>query len=216
MDLPRFNDLTNPADLARLNQWVMEITQRSILRGAGRAGVSGIRGAGGGTTIINNTGGGGGGGGTTTVLTNITGENLTSQIDGLTTAFTVTYAPDPPAATLLLYNGNFQVQPTHYSISGTTLTTVFTPLVGDNLYTIYPYQPVATLGSITGENLTSLIDGFTTVFPLTFPPSPGAALILMYNGNFQVQPTHYTLVSSTITLSFTPSVGDNLYAIYPR
>jgi len=215
MDLIRLNDLTNPADLARLNQWLLEANQKLSLTSRGRSGGAARGGGGGGGGTVTG-GGGGGGGGTTTVLTNLTGENLTGQVDGANMAFTLTYTPSPAAASMLLYNGNFLIQPTHYSISGTTATTVFAPNVGDNLYIIYPYQPVATLGQITGEDLTSQIDGATATFVLTYTPSVSAALIIMYNGNFQVPVAHYTQTATTVALTFTPSVGDNLYAIYPR
>lgn len=73
-------------------------------------------------------GGGGGGGGT------IVYDDLTSQIDGSTTNFTLSNTP--VGTVMLFYNTTLQSTAT-FSMSGTTLTASFTPAVGDVLIAVY-------------------------------------------------------------------------------
>lgn len=53
-----------------------------------------------------------------------------------------------------------------------------------------------------------------TTYTLSRTPYNGQIIGLFYNGTIQINPLHYTLSGRTITLNFSTSLGDNLYACY--
>ena|GEM_PF-3059141 len=69
--------------------------------------------------------------GTSTALV----EDLTSQINGVQTRFTLSY-PVSPNGILLLYNGVAQLYGVHFVVSGTFVNTLFTPTTGSTMQSV--------------------------------------------------------------------------------
>lgn len=64
------------------------------------------------------------------------------------------------------------------------------------------------------ETPTGTIDGANMIFTLANTPSPASSLQLLYQGQFQLQATDYTLSGTTITFTFAPLSGSWLRAFY--
>lgn len=60
------------------------------------------------------------------------------------------------------------------------------------------------------------IDGFNSIFSLANSPSGTNNLQLFVNGVLQCQPGDYSLIGSTVNMTWTPRSGSNLLASYPR
>lgn len=58
-------------------------------------------------------------------------------VNGSNTAFTLSATPHSAAAVLVFIDGLLQKQTTHYSVSGTTVTFVVAPTVGQELYAAF-------------------------------------------------------------------------------
>lgn len=81
--------------------------------------------------------------------------------------------------------------------------------------TAYPFFiPIITVGTVTGEAPSGVIDGANTTFALSASPAPPFSLMLFRNGVLLRQGTDYTLSGSTITLIAAPIVTDWLFAYY--
>jgi len=76
----------------------------------------------------------GGGGGGVPVFT-----DFTSQVDGLTSSFTLssTPSPDPDSALGVYFNGLRLLRTVGFTISGPIITLTQTPLVGDQVWTYH-------------------------------------------------------------------------------
>ena len=69
-----------------------------------------------------------------------------------------------------------------------------------------------TLPPASNETPVGAIPG--TVYTLLHAPSPAAMLQFTYNGTVLRQGIDYTLTSNIVTLSFTTTLGDTVYATY--
>lgn len=76
---------------------------------------------------------------------------------------------------------------------------------------MYQTAPVAT-AIVYGEVLTGTIDGVNTVFTIAHTPSSGQGITS--NGIRQQVGVDYSIVTSTITMTLAPQIGDILLADY--
>lgn len=100
-------------------------------------------------------------------------EDLTSQVNGTATAFTVLDAPSSLAKTMLFYNGIKQRPTIDYTLSGTTITTTFTPQIGEVLVTEYSTGQLLGGGGGGGGGGTGDVTG---------PASSNDNIIARFNG----------------------------------
>lgn len=66
-----------------------------------------------------------------------TQEVPSGTINGSNKAFTLTYTPDEAASVVVFLDGIVQRLTTDYTFSGTTITFVSAPAVGQDLYCVY-------------------------------------------------------------------------------
>lgn len=69
-------------------------------------------------------------------------------------------------------------------------------------------------GGLTPVNLTGLIDGVRTSFPLGGAPASATAVQVYLNGVHQTYSTDYVISGSNVNFVSAPQVGDILYARY--
>lgn len=144
----------------------------------------------------------------------------TGAINGSNTVFTLPATPTPAASLMLFLNGILQ-QPggVDYTLSGSTITYVLAPLVGD---THVCWFTTSVGGGGGGPNFSDnetpsgTINGINTTFTLVFTPNPAASLELFRNGQLQQPGGDYNLSGNTIIFTdlTIPLPGDNLQAFY--
>jgi hypothetical protein len=63
---------------------------------------------------------------------------------------------------------------------------------------------------------TGSIDGVNDEFTLSSNPNSNKAVMLFLNGLMLIQGSHYSISGQVITMASAPSIGQILYAFYPK
>jgi hypothetical protein len=134
------------------------------------------------------------------------------------TAYTLSY-PLYSGQAGILFNGASFVDPTQYTVQGTSLTLNFETSATDSLYFLYPASIPGTGIPVAPFLTCAALTGGPTVF--TLPSTPWAGkIIALFDGAGFIAPIYpdgtaqYTLSGTTLTTSFAIPAGDTLYAVY--
>ena len=140
-------------------------------------------------------------------------------LDGTNAAFTLAYAPAPPASLEVFRNGMLLKQGNDYTISGNALTfssgAVPQPL--DALVASYRVSvTIAGVGFIDQETPAGTVDGSNISFTLSQVPNPGGSLEVFRNGLRLTSGLDYTASNNTVTFASgdVPQIGDVLLCSY--
>lgn len=159
----------------------------------------------------------------TTTSTSLSGtlvswmETPSGDLNGSNTLFNLINQPLPSGSLMLFVNGLLQKQgpDADYVVSGTLVNLSSPPRTDSNVIATYPYT-VSGGGFAWMEPVTGTIDGTNVVFTLSNIPIFGS-LMLFVNGVLQKHglDADYTLVGTTVTLSYPPRIDSNILASYP-
>ena len=141
---------------------------------------------------------------------------LTGSVNGSNTIFTVSQAKYTTGSLTVYLNGQLQTQGTAedwHEASPTTGIFHFetAPETGDLITAVYSTTGAGGWLNASFEDLSSQIDGSETVFALG--QTPVGDVSVFYNGLRQ-QESAFSIAGSTLTLTFTPVSGSNLYIEY--
>lgn len=138
-------------------------------------------------------------------------EALSGTINGINTDFELSFAPVLNTQNIYI-NGVYQSLVSDYTISGTTITFVTPPQVGDTLTGSYRY---GTSGSSTYaiKAPSGTINGINTIFTIAHTPLANTQSLYV-NGLFQTEISDYALSGSAITFVTAPVAGDKLTITY--
>lgn len=158
---------------------------------------------------------GGGGSGDTVQTLSTTQGTITGAFDGVNKSFTLDTAPDTPTDLMVFLNGIYQVQGTDYTLAGSVVSLTVTPDPGGELVAIINISTESLIETLSSTNgtITGTFNGINTVFDLVITPTATPNTALFLNGIYQIQGTDYTMVSSTITMTIPPILGDQLTAV---
>ncbi len=133
--------------------------------------------------------------------------------DGVTVAYTLTDAPADEESVDVYVNDVLQ-RPSIYSLAGTTLTFNETPGNGHSIYVKYRY-PYATMtspanNSIENQHLnliytSSQYTGNNVTTQYTIQPGHSVHSLLVVVDGLILQPTEYSILGSTLTMSVAPA-----------
>lgn len=153
------------------------------------------------------TGSGGGGG----VPTYVDNETPGGSVNGVNTTFSLINPPNP-STSLHLYLNGVRIRPTlDYTLSGSTITMLTTPQVGDWFYADYRYG--VTISYVDGEIPSGTVNGTNPTFTTALTPTAGS--LRVYLNGVRIRPgIDYTASGSTITMIMVPQIGDWFYVDY--
>lgn len=141
------------------------------------------------------------------------GETPSGAIDGTNTVFTLSHTPVTGSLTFQ-YNGQILTQGIGYTLAGATVTLAIAPVSPDQLFANY-YENITTTTTYTpvSETPSGAVNGINQVFTLSHAPATGS-LLFQLNGQVLYSGVRYNISGLTVTTTFAPRTGDNLYAIY--
>lgn len=137
--------------------------------------------------------------------------------DGVNASFNLSNVPTPSGSLMLFVNGVLQKQgpSSDYVTSGTLISLVDPPRQDSNVLATYPYS-LSGGGLAWMESVAGVTNGINVTFTLSNIPVVGT-LMLFVNGVLQKQGSDadYTIVGTTITMTYPPRQDSNILASYP-
>ena len=143
-------------------------------------------------------------------MDNITLQPNTVDLTVTPTNVEITTAPQTVDVTLQPNEVNLNLQPNELAVTLQPLELNLAIQTGNVTYNF------GSSVSVVGEIPNGAIDGSNATFTTDYDFDPNTVLVF-YNGLAQYNPTHYTTSgTTTITLNFSPSVGDIFTVNYDR
>jgi len=145
-------------------------------------------------------------------------EQPTGSTNASNKTFVTGAAPNPTTSLRVFYNGMLLTPTSDYTLSGSTVTTIFTPASNSVILCVYRSSPVTKSYTFVDFEIPSgSINSSNMAFTLAYTPAASAYTQIYYNGQLLKLGSDYSLSNNAITfIGFAPATGKQLYAFYVR